>query len=64
MKENVGKLVGKSTEQVDKLLNLFIIEQEAKGEMNRSISKLRIHFTSWAKINHDKVHRKGKSTTN
>lgn len=64
MKESVAKLIGKSIDQIDELLDLFITEQKAKGEMNRSLGDLRRHFTSWAKINHDKVKRSNIGTRN
>lgn len=59
MKENICKLIGKSLAKVDALLSLFIIEQEAKGDLNRSLGDLRRHFTSWAKLNHDQVIKTG-----
>lgn len=64
MKEYVCKLIGKPLSKVESLLNLFIIEQEAKGELNRSLKDLRRHFTSWAKLNHDKVQKRGISVSN
>ena len=54
MKENICRLIGKSLQQVDGLLSMFIIEQKAKGDLNRSLNNLRGHFTSWAKLNHER----------
>jgi len=54
MKEAVCRLTGKTLQQIDKLLGIFIIEQEAKGDLNRSLGDLRKHFTAWAKLNADK----------
>jgi len=54
MKKNVGKLIKQSAQQVDYLLSVFIIEQQAKGEMGRTLGKLRSHFASWAKLNGEK----------
>lgn len=54
MIENVGKLIRRNVGQVNALLDIFILEQQAKGELNRSLGELRKHFTSWAKLNHEK----------
>ena len=59
MKENVCKLIGRSLQQVDALLSIFIIEQQAKGDLNRSLNELRRHFTAWAKLNHEQVVKVG-----
>ncbi len=59
MKENVCRLIARSLQDVDSLLSFFIIEQKAKGDLNRSLGDLRRHFTSWAKLNHEKVIKVG-----
>lgn len=66
MKEGVGRLTGESTDKVDAMLELFITEQIAKGDINRSLNDLRGHFTSWAKLNHSKLSKKSdrRSTAN
>ena len=64
MKEGVGRLTGESTDKVDAMLELFITEQIAKGEISRSLNDLRGHFTSWAKLNHSKLKSKSFGTRN
>ena len=59
MKENVCKLTRKSLQEIDSLLSFFIIEQQAKGDLNRPLGDLRRHFTSWAKVNADQFIKVG-----
>ena len=59
MKENICKLINSSIEDVDKLLDLFIIEQKAAGELNRTLSELRRHFTQWAKKHYKTINENG-----
>jgi len=49
MIQEVGKLLKTTPEAVSTLLNDFIQEQKAKGELGREISELRSHFVLWAK---------------
>lgn len=52
MKENVAKVLKCDLTQVEKLLIDFILEQKAKGELNRSLGDLRRHFVSWSKTHY------------
>lgn len=61
MIEEVGRALKTSPDNVQELLNDFIQEQKAKGELGREISELRRHFVSWSKIEHKKQNKNGES---
>ena len=62
MKEAICRMIGRSLQQVDELLSFFILEQQAKDDLNRPLGDLRRHFTAWAKVNHEKVIKVGFKT--
>lgn len=61
--EKCCRLFGLSVEEVEKMIDKFILEQDTKTNLSRSLAELSEHFVSWAKKPENQV-EKNKSTGN
>jgi len=52
MIEEVGRSIKTTPENVKRLLDEFIQDQKAAGELSRTVPELRSHFSKWAKKHH------------